>query len=52
MTKREKIGTVVLLALLAVFALLLVFTVRPLSSHSYTPEKSFFIQQRMRNLAK
>lgn len=49
MTKRERIGVVVLVSLFVVFTIILVFTVRTLGNPRPV-EESFFVQQRIRNL--
>lgn len=52
MTKRDKIGLVLLSLLFAFFVAMLVWMVRPVGSGSGDPSESFFVQQRIRNLQK
>ena len=52
MTKRDKVGLLVLSLLFAFFVAVLVWTVRPAGSGSGDAAGSFFVQQRVRNLQK
>lgn len=51
MTKRDKIGVAVLIALFIFFIVALVMTLKPLGP-SISPEQSVFVQQRIKNLEK
>ncbi len=52
MTTKDIVGLGILGAVFAVFILILVWTVRPHSNKSHSPEQSIFVQQRVKNLDK
>lgn len=55
MTRRDMIGTIVLIALFVVLTVIVVLTTKPKGDPTkdpVEPEDSFFVQQRIRNLQK
>lgn len=52
MTQQEKIGTGIIIALFAIFGIVLYFTVTPPSGTSGSFENNVIIEQRIRNLNK
>ena len=55
MTRRDMIGTIVLIALFVVLTVIVIFTTKPkgdATKDPVEPEDSFFVQQRIRNLQK
>jgi hypothetical protein len=52
MTRRDKVGLGVLIALFVLFAVLLVWTLRGTAKPGHAPEDSIFVRQRIINLNK
>ena len=51
MTRKDKIGVVILIGLFIIFGIALALTTKPFGE-SHDPQDSFFVQQRIRNLEK
>lgn len=52
MTRRDKVGLGVLIALFVFLIVTLVYTFRPFGNASRSPENSVFVEQRLINLHK